>query len=246
MYRQCLSVRSGEFQLKQSRQVPSTIADYVLQELRTGILSGKYPVGSKLDQQALATELGASHIPIRESLRQLEAEGLVRILPRRGAFVSELSIAELREIYLIRQALEPIATRLAVPHLSPSTVQRLRGVIDRMSHLYEDQERWQQLNRQFHFAIYTDAQSPFLLQFIGLLWDRSSLFRNYYTRLETHRDHSQQAHTEILDACVGHDAEAAASAMTDHIQEASREFTKDGTSVDGPVIVAPTAFLRAD
>jgi DNA-binding GntR family transcriptional regulator len=214
--------------------------------LRTGILSGKYPVGSKLDQQALASELGASHIPIRESLRQLEAEGLVRILPRRGAFVSELSIVELREIYLVRQALEPIATQLAVPSLSLSAVQKLRGLIERMSQLHEDQERWQQLNRQFHFAIYTEAHSPFLLQLIGLLWDRSSLFRNYYTRLETHRDHSQHAHTEILDACVRHDAEAAARAMTDHIEEASREFTADGAAIDAPVTVATKALLKVD
>ena len=215
----------------------------MLQELRTGILSGRYPVGSKLDQQALAGELGASHIPIRESLRQLEAEGLVRILPRRGAFVSELSIAELREIYLIRQALEPIATGLAVPSISASTILKLRGLVDRMALLNEDQERWQQCNRQFHFAIYADARSPFLLQLIGLLWDRSSLFRNFYTRLETHRDHSQHAHIDILDACARHDPEAAAKAMTDHIHEASREFIGDATSVDA--IVGTKAGLKA-
>jgi DNA-binding GntR family transcriptional regulator len=68
------------------------ISSYVLKTIRDGILSGRYPLGSRLDQQALAEELGVSVIPVREGLRQLEAEGLVQIYPRRGVYVAEPSV----------------------------------------------------------------------------------------------------------------------------------------------------------
>jgi len=80
---------------------PITVTAYVVDTLRKGILAGDYQIGEKLDQKLLAEKLGVSIIPVREGLRQLEAEGLIRLVPRRGAFVAELSIAELKEIYLI-------------------------------------------------------------------------------------------------------------------------------------------------
>ena len=87
------------------KAAPPTLAGYVVSAIREGILNGRYPVGGRLDQKSLADELGVSIIPVREGLRQLEAEALVTMLPHRGAFVASFSIDRLLEIYRIRAVL---------------------------------------------------------------------------------------------------------------------------------------------
>src|ERR1700730_17513633 len=87
---------------KHERRPPETASDYVSNEIRTWILDGTFDLGSRLNQQVLAERLGVSIIPVRESLRHLEAEGLVEILPRRGAFVAKLSLEEVVEVITIR------------------------------------------------------------------------------------------------------------------------------------------------
>lgn len=210
-------------------RLPTTIAAFVFDAVRTGILDGRYAVGSKLDQQGLADEFGASHIPIREALRQLEAEGLVRISPRKGAFVSELSMGELQEIYSVRQLLEGHATRLAVPNMNRVRVRTLRDLVDRMAQVndLQDHGNWQELNRQFHFAVYDRAGSPLLLELVRSLWDRSSLFRDHYARQEAHRSHSQAGHMAIIQACSRGDPDAAVKATVDHIRDAASQFESD-------------------
>src|SRR5580704_6949883 len=84
------------------RRAPVTASDYVTRELRARILDGVFPSSTHLDQQVLADEMGVSTIPVREGLRRLEANGLVEILPRRGAFVAGLTPDELVEISRIR------------------------------------------------------------------------------------------------------------------------------------------------
>src|SRR5260370_31055130 len=98
---------------------PKTVSNYVLDTIRNKILDGYYLPGSRLDQRVLADELKVSLIPVRESLRQLEAEGCINLLPHRGAFVATMSPDELQEIYLIRGSLDTLITQLAIPSLSP-------------------------------------------------------------------------------------------------------------------------------
>src|SRR5215212_9900740 len=93
-----------------------TIASMTLEAVRERILRGDYPEGEPLRQDALAEELGVSRIPIREALRQLEAEGLVTFNPHRGAIVSTLSLAEIDEIFSLRADIESDLVRRAVPN----------------------------------------------------------------------------------------------------------------------------------
>lgn len=204
-----------------SAQGPPTVTSYVLDTIRDGILVGRFPLGSRLDQQALADDLGVSVIPIRESLRQLEAEGLVSIYPRRGAFVTELSVDELKEIYEIREVLEDLATRLAVPNLSPSTLQQLGGIIDQMegATAAHDFARLLELNHSYHFSIYEAAHRPFLLQMISSLWDRCSLYRRLYTYLPDRAPQALSEHKEIYAACQAGGPVAAGQAVRQNIRQ---------------------------
>src|SRR5260370_31860568 len=113
---------------------PKTVSNYVLATIRNKILDGYYLPGSRLDQRAMADELKVSLIPVRESLRQLEAEGWINLHPHRGAFVATMSPDELQEIYLIRGNLEDLITQLAVPSLSHEILERLGELIVEMEH----------------------------------------------------------------------------------------------------------------
>jgi DNA-binding GntR family transcriptional regulator len=200
---------------------PPTISSYVLDAMRDSILGGRYPPGSKLDQRQLANELKVSLIPLRESLRQLEAEGFVRIYPHRGAFVAELSTPELEEIYLIRQTLEELITQLAVPNLSPEILKLLSVLIREMSQATaaHDSEKLLELNRAFHFTIYQASNRPFLLQLVTSLWDRSIRYRRLYQNLPGRAQQALSEHKEILAACKNSDPIVAGKAVRNNVYQ---------------------------
>jgi DNA-binding GntR family transcriptional regulator len=202
-----------------SLETPPTVSSYVLNKIRENILTGRYPAGSKLDQKALTTEFGVSLIPVREALRRLEAEGFIQILPHRGAFVSELSISDLEEIYLIREKLEGLATELAVPNLSKETLTQLAEHIDAMEAATEEQDfaKLLTLNRTFHFLIYDASERPLLLQMISGLWDRSARYRYMVTYLPERQLEALGEHKEIYDACSRGETERAVRVVRNNV-----------------------------
>ncbi|MCL6542524.1 MAG: GntR family transcriptional regulator [Roseiflexus sp.] len=206
---------------REQNSSPITVTAYVVDTLRKGILAGDYQIGEKLDQKLLAEKLGVSIIPVREGLRQLEAEGLIRLVPRRGAFVAELSIAELKEIYLIREVLEGLAAELAVPNLDPSTFHQLESLLEQMEEATAQQDfsHLLELNRAFHFTIYESSRCPLLLQIIASLWDRSSLCRRVYLYLPGRASQALAEHKEIYQASKQGDAQWAHQAVRKNVHQ---------------------------
>ena len=200
---------------------PVTVTDYVANSIRERILSGQYVAGARLDQQSLIEDLGASLIPVRESLRQLEAEGFVRIYPHRGAFVAELSNIELQEIYFVREILEEAATQLAVPKLSTRKLDELGALVEKMdpSTAAQDFAQLLDLNRKFHFAIYEACENALLLQMINSLWDRSRRYRQLYTYLPERAPQALAEHREIYAACRAGDSAAAGAAVRNNVRQ---------------------------
>jgi DNA-binding GntR family transcriptional regulator len=209
---------------KHERRPPATASDYVSNEIRAWILDGTFDLGSRLDQQVLAERLGVSIIPVRESLRQLEAEGLVEILPRRGAFVAKLSLPQITEINRIRERLEELALRLAAPHIEASQLQKAMDLNRRMAMmpLQGQALAWSEVNRQFHFMFYTPADSPLLLQMINTLWDRMLLYREVNASRADNRVYAVEEHAEILRNVVAGDTAAAARSVRKHIRRSAR------------------------
>ena len=200
---------------------PITVTDYVVNSIRERILSGYYPAGERLDQQTLIGDLGVSMIPVRESLRQLEVEGLVQIHPHRGAFVAELSSTDLQEIYLVREVLEETATLLAVPNLSAQILDELAALIEKMEGATESDDYAQlfDLNRAFHFTIYEASDNSLLIQMISSLWDRSRRYRQFYTHLPERAPQALVEHKAIYEACRAGNAISAAEAVRNNVHE---------------------------
>lgn len=214
-------------QLSSTRQ---TAHEFVRSVLRRAILNSELAGGTRLVQAEIAATLDVSTTPVREALRDLATEGLVQFDPHRGAIVAELSTDDVHDIYEIRMVLEPLAMRQAVPHLSETLLERLRGL--HASMLDEPHSAdWVDRNRVFHMAVYETAASPRLAAIIRNLQDASVMYIGASLKDKPSlRDEANHDHSEILEALENRDAEAAVAALTKHLRTSIDAFDETHTS----------------
>lgn len=194
-----------------------TAHEYVREVLRRSILNGDLAGGERLVQAELAATLEVSTTPVREALRDLASEGLVRFDPHRGAVVTELDREDLQDIYEIRRILEPAAMRQAVPHMTDHLLEQLKKVHQRM---IDDPQSasFVDLNRIFHMAIYEPAISSRMMSIIRSLEDAAVMYIGAALKtVEGLRDQAIHDHSDILDALEKRDVEAAVEALSSHL-----------------------------
>jgi DNA-binding GntR family transcriptional regulator len=210
-----------------------TLPQRVAEILRATILAGKLVGGQTLRQEELAAQLGVSRIPVREALRQLEAEGFVELHPHRGATVATLTPSEALEIYDIRAALEAQALRLAVPNLTKATLRSAEDLLDKIDG-ETGMARWAELNWQFHATLYAAAQRPRLLEMIRQLHDNVGRYLRSAIALPAHTRQSQKQHRALLAACKRRDAPAAVAVLEDHLRTTSSKLAAQLEARNGP------------
>jgi DNA-binding GntR family transcriptional regulator len=200
------------------RRRPPTTQQFVLGELRRAITSGQLKPGAPIRQEALAEQLGVSRVPLREALKTLEAEGLVVHEAHRGYFVAELSLADLREVYRIREILEAEAVRQASERLDGHALDALASVQREVEEASDvgDVAGMAAANRRFHFALYEAAEMPRLVRLIATLWDATDAYRSLYYVESTHRDHVVWEHRAILDALRNGETDDAVRLLDEH------------------------------
>ncbi len=187
--------------------------DMVAALIRELIFTGELTAGEQLRQRDLAQRFQVSQTPVREALRRLESEGLVIGDTHRGFTVVEADEGSTEENFQIRAALESLGASLAASKIDAEGVARLELLNARMQELGDDDARYAELNREFHFALYQYAHSPLLMSLMRLLW--ASLHGGPRV-LRTHAESVRQ-HEEILHALRTGDAAAAASLTHRHI-----------------------------
>jgi DNA-binding GntR family transcriptional regulator len=196
-----------------------TIAAMVQDRIRTAILAGDLPAGSRLDQAKLAEDMQVSLVPVREALTKLEAEGFVQIIPRRGSFVTQTSIRDMEDLYFARRILEGDAAFHAAERLSDDDLGALNAAMDAMEKalIKHDFAAFMDGNRHFHFAIYQAAGSHYLMDSITMLWDLAERYRYRYVFVRDHAEVTQAEHRIILEACHKRDAVALRDAIIHHM-----------------------------
>lgn len=212
---------------------PTTSALRVHDALRDAILDGALAPGERLRAEALATRFGTSRTPIREALMMLERNGLVEILPRRGAVVSSFDVADLLDLYQIRALIEPHAAALAAERIGADALDRLRAVsreADRRgiadAAAIDDQIR---LNEEFHRIVAESAGSPRFVAALRAVADVPRSFRAAFWRSSTQSDQSLYCHRELVRAFERRQASLAEAVMRMHILGA-REFLMEVAS----------------
>lgn len=187
--------------------------------LKAGILSGAFPPGSRIQQESVARELGMSRIPVREAMRELEAEGLLVLVAHGTARVSKLDMAESAEIYLMRESLEPLAAREAVARVTDEEVDQLRAIVQAMENLDFREGAWLELDRRFHLATYHPAGLPRLMRTVESFWNTTQPYRRAFNTTLTIAEVTMQKATHLLlvDAFERRDSEAAEQLVRVHI-----------------------------
>ncbi len=205
----------------------ATRAEAAANELRRRILSGEFVDGYQLRQDALANELGISRIPLREALVQLESEGLVRILPHKGAIVSELSGDEITELFELRALLEPTLLRKSVPKLTTADFAQMDLILAEYSEeLHASPSgRWGELNTQLHQLLVSRADQPKTAGIVASLLQQT----DRYTRLQlslsqSSREQAEAEHLELVGLCRKGDGRGAGALLKRHIEHAGEEL----------------------
>jgi DNA-binding GntR family transcriptional regulator len=190
-----------------------------VENLREEIVRGDLVPGQHLRLADITARFDVSTMPVREALRDLEAEGLVTIYPHRGAVVTQLSVDDLKDIYDIRATLEEMATRLAVPHMTDATLAELTSLVEEMDAHLDDVVTLVGLNHQFHLILYAASGRSHLCELNRTLRYRTQHYLHAFINELGRMPRAQVEHRAILEACVRGDADRAATIVYDHVAE---------------------------
>jgi DNA-binding GntR family transcriptional regulator len=196
--------------------VTDTAAVRVAAGLRERLSSGRVPPGTALSQAGLASEFGVSRIPVRDALHQLAGEGLLQL---RGttAVVSPLSIDDLQELYELREAVEPIATRLGTPRVGRAGIARMTRLLAVLDDPELPPGTWVETNALFHAEVYSLAGRPRMVALVEQLRRLTDRYLYFHLDVIGRSTHLQQEHNQILDAVRAEDATAAAELTRLHL-----------------------------
>lgn len=207
----------GGLQGRRERPNP-TAHSYVLERLRRAILDGDLPGGTRLRQVELASEFAVSITPVREALRDLAGEGLVVFDPHRGSTVRRLDLDEVREIYEMRIALEPIMVRRMVGNVDTDRLNEADRLIRKLDRI-KDRAIWSELNLQFHACFNdTDKSSRLATTLNGLRDSASSYVSLSLQASPDRRAESNLEHAQILESYRNGDTERAIEISVQHMR----------------------------
>lgn len=206
----------------------ATVEAVVTDRVRRAILSGELPPGTRMLQAELAERMAISITPIRAALRQLAAEGLIHIEPRRAVSVHMPSAEELREVYEIRVLLEPVSVKQAAKKITEEELARAEELLDAMDGA-ETTGEWDVLNRDFHALLVAASGSPRLATIMLNLLSLATIgIRSAGVLSEARMREANEEHRRILAACRARDPEAARAMTMKHLQSSRRLATGNG------------------
>ena len=199
-----------------------TVKRLLVEQIRNEIIKGHYAPGQRLRLRDLAAEFNISTQPVRDALSELEAEGLITSEPRRGAVVTQLSPADLQDIYDIRSTLEAMATRFAVPQLNAERLETLEQLIEEMDQHMGEIIELVRLNFEFHTTLYEAANRKHLCELIETLRHRTEHYLHAYMIDLGGMPPAQEEHRAVVAACRQGDTELAANIMYEHVAKAGQ------------------------
>ncbi|NLY42644.1 MAG: GntR family transcriptional regulator [Clostridiaceae bacterium] len=204
----------------------------VFRALEEDILNGKLQPGDSLIETKLSDELGVSRTPIREAIRQLELEGLVKAVPNKGAVVLGVSAQDIQDIYVIRMMIEGLAARWAAEKINDDEIEQLKETVE-LSEFYtnkNDMQRLQELDSKFHELIYEACKSKPLRQVLTMFHHHIKRARGASFATPGRAKKTLEEHKAILKAIIDRDGERAEKLTYEHIKNANINLAKQKKS----------------
>lgn len=202
----------------------------VFNKIREDILSGKYKEHEELKEVAIGEELGVSRTPVREAFRQLELEGLIKIVPNKGAYVTGITTKDVQDIYMIRSLLEGLCARWATEHITPDQMDEMeenvylaefhasKGHLDQMA----------ELDNRFHDILYEACDSKMLEHLLKDFHAYVLRVRKKTLASEQRSNASNNEHRKIMEAIKAKDADTAEQVAHQHMINAYENMMKNG------------------
>ena len=202
----------------------------VFQRLRNDILSGKYQENEELKEVAIGEEMGVSRTPVREAFRQLELEGLIQIIPNKGAYVTGITLKDVEDIYMIRSLLEGLCARWASEHITKEQLEEMEENVY-LSEFHASKGHYDQMaemDNRFHEILYEASHSR-------ILENQLNDFHQYVLRVRqktlsnnVRSKASNEEHRQIMEAIKNKDAQSAEELANKHIINAYANMVKNG------------------
>jgi len=206
-----------------ARRVPAggdarSLAEVACDEIRRAIREGRVATGAHLTEVDLASWLGMSRTPIREAMRRLQSEGLLLNQPFRGALVMRLDADDMRQMFAVRELLEPAAAAACAANAGPAEIAALRAILEQEVALLNDPAALIPLNRQFHDTIFESARNQFLSKAITGVYSLIPLLGDSNLLNGPHAREAHAQHRAIVDAIECHDAARAEAVAREHVR----------------------------
>jgi DNA-binding GntR family transcriptional regulator len=219
-----------EFNLHKEIVDKYSLRGRVFNKIREDILAGVYKENEELKENTLGQELGVSRTPVREALRQLELEGLVTIIPNKGAYVSGITRKDIQDIYAIRSYLEGLCARWACEHITNAQIEALDEILylsefhARRSH----HEQLVELDNKFHELIYMASGSKILNHVLSDFHHYVERIRKITLSSTSRATKSNKEHAAILDAIKQRNGELAETLAHQHIMNTIKNISDQG------------------
>jgi DNA-binding GntR family transcriptional regulator len=230
-------------EMEKNRLLPVNLDSYkplrelVLEAIREAIISGILKPRERLMEIQLAEELGVSRTPIREALRKLELEGFIVMVPRKGAYVADLTFKDIADVFEIRAALEGLAAGLAAERITDDELENMeRLLVEKAEAIAEnDIDKLVNADTKFHDALYRGSRNERLTNIISNLREQIQRFRTTSLSYPGRSKQSLEEHRSIVEAIQSRDPQKARQAAQDHIENAENSMIesikKDGFKI---------------
>lgn len=234
---------AGRSQPIKRQSVPEAVAA----SLRGRILAGEFKDGEQLRQEAIANEYEVSRMPVREALRQLEAEGLVRLQTHKGAIVTALSPKEVAELFDLRVLLETELLQVAIPKMADPDFAASEAAVTRLEAAYHqrDVSGWGGLNWEYHRSLYAPADRPQTMALALTINNQTDRYVRLQLLLTGELDRAEREHRELLLLCRKGSVRLAAAFLKRHILDTKAALLRAMQHDAGPLPSRPIPHAAA-
>jgi DNA-binding GntR family transcriptional regulator len=205
------------------------LREVVAETLRDAIVSGVLKPGERLMEIQLAEELGVSRTPVRESIRKLELEGFVVMVPRRGTYVTDLSIKDINEVYEIRTVLDVLAAGLAAERITEEELEELERLLVQIGEFVDqnDVEKLIDFDTQFHDVLYRASRNDRLVGIINNLREQFTRFRSISMKYPGRMQNTVAEHTRLVEAIAQRNPDLAQQIAREHMENSEQTLLKE-------------------
>ena len=210
-------MKEPNFEVSMNEYLP--LRDVVFNTLRQAILRGELKPGERLMEIQLANKLGVSRTPIREAIRKLELEGLVLMIPRKGAEVAEITEKSLRDVLEVRRALEELAVELVCEKITDEQIQDLKDAAEEFKESLKDGDitRIAEADVKFHDVIYMATDNQKLIQLLNNLREQMYRYRVEYLKRSDFHQQLIDEHEEIIETIESGQKDRAVQVVCQHV-----------------------------